>query len=246
MDHTQAVRLQAAEKYLLGELDATLRDEYEEHYFDCSACALDLRAAAAFAATSRQVFQEDAVTALAAERAGRAPARPSFLERFRWTFAAVPAFAAAVLAVIVTYQDTVVIPHLKETSSTTLTLPSSASRTLSLGAALAKRGEDKPANDTTFSVGRNEPFFVKFDFTPNATLPAYICQLRDASGQRIFLQVPVTGEAAGHEYQLAVPGGLLPTAGNYQVVILGADQASGQAQSGNNPQSFTITVAFRQ
>jgi len=247
MDHTQAVRLQAAEKYLLGELDATLRDEYEEHYFDCSACALDLRAAAAFAATSRQVFQEDAVAALAAERAGRrAAARPSFLERFRWTFAAVPAFAALVLATIVTYQDTVLIPHLKETASPTISFPAATSRTLSLGAALAKRSAEKSANAAAFAVRPNEPFFVKFDFTPNATLPAYICQLRDAFGQRVLLQVPVSGEIAGHEYQLAVPGGLLRAAGTYQVVILGADQASGQPLPGDIPQSFTITVAFHQ
>jgi hypothetical protein len=247
MDHTEAVRLQAAEKYLLGQLDAALRDAYEEHYFDCRECALDIRTAAAFAATSRQVFREDAVDAERAERAGRrAVARPSFIERFRWTFAAVPAFAALVLAVIVTYQDTVLIPHLKETSSPTISMPDATSRTLPLGAALAKRSEDKPANDVAFSVRPNEPFFVKFDFTPNTSLPAYLCQLRDASGKRVFLQVPVSGEMAGREYQLAVPGGLLPAAGNYRVVILGAEPASGQPLPGSNSQSFAITVAFRQ
>jgi len=247
MDHTTAIRLQAAEKYLLGELDAAVRDEYEEHYFDCSECALDLRAAAAFAANSRQVFQNDAVAAIAAERAGRrAPARPSFIERFGWTFAAVPTFAALALAVVVTYQGTVLIPSLKHASSSTINLPDANSRILPLGAALAKRSEAKPANDTAFSVRPNEPFFVKFDFTPNTILPAYICQLRDASGQRILLQVPVSGDMAGREYQLAVPGGLLPAPGTYQVAILGADQASGQPLPGDKPQTFAITVAFRQ
>jgi hypothetical protein len=250
MDHTTAIRLQAAEKYLLGELDPSVRDEYEEHYFDCSECALDLRAAAAFAANSRQVFQNDAVAAIAAERAGRrAPARPSFIERFRWTFAAAPTFAALVLAVVVTYQGTVLIPSLKHASGSTISLPDANSRILPLGAALAKRsarGENQPANDIAFSVRSNEPFFVKFDFTPNTILPAYICQLRDASGQRILLQVPVSGDMAGREYQLAVPGGLLPAPGIYQVAILGADQASGQPLPGDKPQTFAITIAFRQ
>jgi len=32
MDHNDAVRLQAAEKYVLGEFPPDLRDEYEEHF----------------------------------------------------------------------------------------------------------------------------------------------------------------------------------------------------------------------
>src|SRR6266404_2189817 len=38
MDHKEAVRLQAAEKYVLGEFPPNLRDEYEEHFFDCAEC----------------------------------------------------------------------------------------------------------------------------------------------------------------------------------------------------------------
>ena len=47
MDHNEAVRLQAAEKYVLGEFPADLRDEYEEHFFDCAECAVDVKAIAA-------------------------------------------------------------------------------------------------------------------------------------------------------------------------------------------------------
>jgi Putative zinc-finger len=35
MDHHQATQLTAVEKYLLDELPPELRDEFEEHYFDC-------------------------------------------------------------------------------------------------------------------------------------------------------------------------------------------------------------------
>ena len=34
MNHDEAIRLKAAEKYLLGELSAELRDQYEDHYLD--------------------------------------------------------------------------------------------------------------------------------------------------------------------------------------------------------------------
>jgi anti-sigma factor RsiW len=46
MDHQEAVRQNATEKYLLDELDPELRDQFEEHLFDCQDCALDVRAGA--------------------------------------------------------------------------------------------------------------------------------------------------------------------------------------------------------
>ena len=50
MSHDEAVQTLAAEKYLLEELDPSLRDEFEEHVFDCNECSLDLRAGATFLA----------------------------------------------------------------------------------------------------------------------------------------------------------------------------------------------------
>ena len=35
MDHDEAVRQKATERYLLDELDAEIRDQFEEHLFDC-------------------------------------------------------------------------------------------------------------------------------------------------------------------------------------------------------------------
>ena len=48
MNHSEAVEMMATERYLLGELSPELREAFEEHYFDCQECALDLRAEAAF------------------------------------------------------------------------------------------------------------------------------------------------------------------------------------------------------
>jgi hypothetical protein len=249
MDHTEALRLQAAEKYVLGELDATLRDQYEEHYFDCPACALDLQAAAAFAATTRQVFQEDANAALVAAAVGhRAPARstpvqPSWIQRFRWALAAIPAFAALVLATIVTYQGTVLIPHLKNAATPAVSGLSAA--VLDLPPTGTRSGADAPANAVPFQVRRDESFAVQFDFTPLATLPSYVCQLQDATGH-LLLQVAVSADKANQRFSLSVPGSLLPASGNYRIVFLGADPASGQPLPGSNTQSFVISVAFRQ
>ena len=40
MDHSGAIQI-GAERYLLGQLDSKVREEYEEHYFNCGECAED-------------------------------------------------------------------------------------------------------------------------------------------------------------------------------------------------------------
>jgi anti-sigma factor RsiW len=52
------LRLHAAEKYLLGELAPEVREQFEEHYFECEACANDVKAGAAFIDGARVLFKE--------------------------------------------------------------------------------------------------------------------------------------------------------------------------------------------
>src|SRR5258705_4583601 len=65
MDHNEAIQLQAAVKYVLGELSPVQREEYEEHYFDCSECASDLKAAATFVDAAREVLRQETASSLA-------------------------------------------------------------------------------------------------------------------------------------------------------------------------------------
>ena len=48
MNHNEAVREQAVERYLLGELPEDARARFEEHFFDCALCAADLKDGAVF------------------------------------------------------------------------------------------------------------------------------------------------------------------------------------------------------
>ena len=57
MDHHQATQLTAVEKYLLDELTPEVRDEFEEHFFDCQDCATDLRATASFMDAAKTEFR---------------------------------------------------------------------------------------------------------------------------------------------------------------------------------------------
>src|SRR5258708_19683589 len=59
MDHNEATQQQAAIKYVLGELSQVQRDAYEEHYFDCAECAIDIKALATFADTARETLLQE-------------------------------------------------------------------------------------------------------------------------------------------------------------------------------------------
>jgi hypothetical protein len=59
MDHQTATKLQATERYLLGELSPGERDEFEEHFFTCPECAEDVRAALELRANARALFREE-------------------------------------------------------------------------------------------------------------------------------------------------------------------------------------------
>ncbi|MGH9560390.1 MAG: anti-sigma factor family protein, partial [Terracidiphilus sp.] len=39
MNHTEAVEQMTVEQYLLGELDGSAREDFEEHLFNCPECA---------------------------------------------------------------------------------------------------------------------------------------------------------------------------------------------------------------
>ena len=105
MDHQEAIQLMAVEKYLLNELPPELRDDFEEHYFDCPECATDLRATAA--------FLDAAKAELIANSASRRPpvAKPKRPFTLLWRPALIAPLLAASLLVIA-YQNVVVYPRL--------------------------------------------------------------------------------------------------------------------------------------
>ena len=236
MDHNEAVQLQAAVKYVLGELSPVQREDYEEHYFDCAECAVDIKTLATFADTAREVLRREKADQLAKDPV---PAHGGWLRWFQ-PVVAVPAFAALLL--IIGYQNMVTIPGLKSTSSR----PAAEiyGPTFLLQPSDTRRGSEAPANEATLEVSPNEGFLLQFDFIPSAAFPAYLCELQDASG-RVLLHVNIPSEKAKQELHLPVPAGLLPHPGRYSVVFLGADPVSGKAVNNSKQQYFTFNIAFR-
>lgn len=211
MDHNKAVQMQAVEKYVLGELPPALRDEFEEHYFDCGECALDVKAIATFVDTMREVLRQESQKG--AEREG-ARSGSGWWPRLA---VAIPAFAALLL--VITYQNLVTLPRAKEEAASRAGLILGS--TYSLQMANTRGGEE-----VKIQVSPNESFALKFDFTPSRSLDNYVCQLQDVSGHTV-VEALIPGTSANREAQLVVPAGRVKP-GRYALVFTGAPGAKGQ------------------
>jgi hypothetical protein len=215
MDHNEAVRLQAAEKYLLGELPKEQHAAYEEHYFDCHACAEELKATVAFLESARQVVRKEIPQTI--EDKNLAPAISlveAWFNRLLRPAFAVPVFAALLL--FIGYQNSVTIPQLKESSSSRLAQIVSSSFHLT---GSVRGGSEAGETVTKVQVHSGESFILDFDFTPGRAYSAYRWELQDQTG-RVIRQGILAGEKTNQAVRLAVLGGV-EQAGKYNLVFFG-------------------------
>jgi hypothetical protein len=238
MDHSEAVRLQAAEKYVLGQLPKEQHAAYEEHYFDCPACAEEIKATVAFMESARQVVGEEAAQAVDEKRL--VPAAPRASGWFGWLLRpafAVPVFAALLL--LVGYQNGVTIPRLKDSSSSQIGQTISSSFQLRGSVRGGNEGDDM-ANKVRVRAG--ESFTLNFDFTPTGTFSEYDWQLRDQAG-RAVKSGHISGEKKYQAVSLNVVGGV-ESAGKYSLVFFGSADGAGQTANESEAQRLTFTVEF--
>ena len=233
MDHNEAVRLQAAEKYLLGELSRAQRDEYEEHYFDCPECAEELQTTVAFMESGKRVAREGAFQSVDNKR---------FVIRNMGWFAwlkpafAIPVFAA--LVVLVGYQNAVTIPRLKGSLSESAEIVRSSVHLLGS----TRGGSDDGGPAAKLQVRRRESFIVDFDFTPSRTLSSYWWHLQDKDGHTVKNGV-VPGENTNQAVRLAVLGGV-DQPGTYTLVLTDSDFGNRPSRNENEVQRLTFSVEF--
>jgi hypothetical protein len=109
MQHQQALANKASERYLLGEMSEPERFDFESHYFDCPACADDVRAGVALARGVKAVCAEDAALRPHTAVVSDAPRRGWF----SWLPGALPSTAAVALGCLAAWQAFVVIPSLR-------------------------------------------------------------------------------------------------------------------------------------
>lgn len=208
MDHLDAVRLQAAEKYVLGELSPELREQFEEHYSDCSECAKDLKALTTFVTASRIVFGEKGLPSPIPSR----EALPQRTGWFNWLRPAIAAPAIAALAAIIVFQNTVTIPSVKKHVALQGAVEVYEST-------YRLQGATRGGNMTKVTVRPGESFALDFDFTPAQVFSLYRGNLVDSSGHSV-MTFGLTGEQSNKELHLFVPAGMV-RAGNYELVVAG-------------------------
>ena len=212
MDHDVAVKSEACEKYLLGELSPELRDAYEEHYFSCADCAMQLRSAAELIGASQQIFAQ--TRAIGA----KAPvAAPEPVGWFKWLRPAIAIPAFATLLLVLGYQNFLTIPHLKESASP---------RVLPMFSLISAntRGERAPE----FVTQPDEPLGLYVDVPADAAYSTYDLRLQDPNGSTIPLRSLSYAEAQKTQVVVINPG---KTAGNYSLIIFGRTKPEQDAAS---------------
>lgn len=240
MDHTEAVRLQAVEKYLLNEFTPPQREEYEEHYFDCFECAEDLKATASFMEGVRQMIREGALEPQMARQ--EAPTRTQTVANRGWFTRLRPAFAVPVFAALllfIGYQNGVTIPRLKTSSSSQS--PEIVSSSLHLAGSV-RGGTEGGEAPPSVQVRPGEGFLLDFDFTPSRSSTAYRWQLLDPAG-RALKEGTLGGDMTNQAVHLPVISGV-QRPGKYNLVFYAAADDAAQSKSGNEVQRFTFTVEF--
>ncbi len=208
MDHLEASRIQASERYLLGELSDAERDTFEEHFFSCSQCAEEVRAGAAFIANARAVFRED-------HHRARENRWLVILEWLRPHPIWATAVAAVMLSVLLvsSYQALIVLPRARtELAQFTAPQPLTYRFLRPVVRGDEQRIEAPPGNT---------PLAFSLDVVPvpGRALTEYLLgEFRDASDRvQASLTLRSPGEAGG-QVNVSLSTGALP-AGRYALVL---------------------------
>jgi anti-sigma factor RsiW len=217
MDHKDAVRLKATERYLLNELDPDQLDQFEEHLFDCPDCAIDVRAAAMFVEQSKNVLAADGATVPAP---AAIPVRESWFSRFRPAFA-VPALA--VILAVVGYQNFSLSRALHEPRLLPWTQ-------INVGT----YGGDGPVVSTT--PGKGFLLFVRIP--PDADYTRYRADLYNPAG-RLEWSLAIPATPSQDQWPVAVPGTNRET-GIYSLAVHGITAAGQDKQIGRT--SFQLQI----
>lgn len=211
MNHSDAIQRMAIERYLLDELTPEEREAFEEHLFECSECALDLRAGSAFISEAKAQLPEIASQ----------PSRPSLQstkpaeKKSRWSFWLQPAFAVpafAVLLAVIAYQNISLIPGLRKAAVEPHLLHSTAIH-------IGTRGSPH----LPITADRTEGLALSFELLPTSAYSSYVFNLYDPSGKQVWTHT-VAGStpdsAAGGIVSLVIPGAGLRE-GSYILAISG-------------------------
>jgi hypothetical protein len=228
MDHNLAIENNAAERYLLGELNEVEIEEYEEHYFSCPICAQEVKLGSEFIDHARKVFKTDFIPE------PKPIPSPSITwgQRF-WRSMLQPAPAFAVVLVMLggfnVYQSAV-IRNLKQPEIITSEAVFRSGRTTE--AAWLVHAQKNAAVHLSFEI-------------PAAEFASYQVDVLDGSGtSKLPKPMYVSAEQASDTINMRLPQGVLD-AGKYMLVIQGVNSNMPKSQAKPEIARYPFEVQFQ-
>jgi hypothetical protein len=225
MDHDVVVRQKMTERYLLGELDADARDEFEGHFFDCPDCALDVRAGSLFVEQSKVVLAKKS-EAVSAGSPVPSPvlAKPGWFAWLRPTFA-VPVMA--LLLAVIGYQNLVTYPQLQLALNSPRVLPWASVNVGTWG-----------SGGPVISARPGQGFLLFVRIPPDGGYSHYVADLYNPAG-KLEWSLTIPASSGQDQWPVQVPGANR-AAGSYILVVRGVT-AAGESKEVGRP-SFELQV----
>jgi hypothetical protein len=213
MSHEQALRSQAVERYVLGELTQEEREAFEGHYFDCAACFEQVKLSAQFLRHAREVLDPEPEKGWLARLLGDLR-RPAF------------AFATAMLVCAIgmgVYQQSVIAD---------LKAPAIESR-------FTLKGRAKGAADVV-KVSRKEKLALKVYFIRKPEFTSYQAQIVTDSGRVKASTLPAQITADEDWVTISVLANTLD-AGEYDMVVYGLTADGSKTEAGRGEINLQFT-----
>jgi hypothetical protein len=236
MDHDTVVRQKMTERYLLNELDAKARDEFEEHYFDCTDCAADVHAGALFVEQSKIELADHPPLVPARPVVVPAP-KPGWLAGMQAGLRnilrpALVAPAMILLLAVIGYQNLVTYPNLQQARNSPQVLPWASVN-------VGTYGSEGPI--ITTSPGKNFLLFVRI--SPENNYSHYIGELYNSAGKLgesfTILVTPEQKTAGQDQWPVQISGANLAP-GSYTLAVRGVTAAGDNKEVGRA--SFELQV----
>ena len=215
MNHDVVVRQKMTERYLLGELDPEARDEFEEHFFDCPDCALDVRAGALFVEQSKLVLAEKSELVSTGVRVtAPVPAKPRWWSH--WVFSA--SFIVLLLAVI-GYQNLVIYPRMQEALTSPRVLPFASVTVGTWG-----------SDGLVILTRPREGFLLFLRIPPEGGYSRYVADFYNPGG-KLEWSLTIPASSAQDQWPVEVPGANRES-GRYALVVRGVTTAGENKEVG--------------
>jgi hypothetical protein len=190
MNHQDALQEMTVERYLLGELSGASLDRFEEHLFECSECAADVKAGVTFIDAARtELSRPRRVTAPSMENASK------WTSWFTNPWILAPALAACLL--VLSFQTFILQPRLKvEIARSQIPAVLNPLVLANAGA----RGDSIPE----IIAPEHGSFVISLDVPTTGNFSSYLCSLDDPDGSLLW-QTTVSSEQARDALLINLP-----------------------------------------